>query len=424
MKNLALKILRRFPEPVKGVLRRAAAFRHRLAMPRAAFCFRGREYGYFHDPGSLSFRDQRIVEIPVFLSLLEGHAGRRILEIGNSMSHYCTVAHDVLDKNETAPGIINAAISEFEPDGTYDLILAVSTLEREDGGRGKGPFQFVDDLSRLLNMLSPGGSLVFDLCGGCNADVSILTRQYVFSFADVTYMKRVSRKNEWAETDLDSFERAKYGEPFPGSNALAFITMRNAGTFSLRGREYSYFYHPYNLTWADERIVEIPVAREFLSGRPAGAVLEVGNVLSHYFDVRHDIVDKYENADGVINEDATVFNPGRKYDLIVSVSTLEHVGMSGTSGTAGTAGKVRGAIDNLRSLLAPGGEMMFTAPLGCNEELDDIALNGRIPDCDLAFLERMPGTNEWYEAPRDSLGAPGYDRGLRCANVVVIGRLR
>lgn len=415
-----MKMLKRVPAPVKGLLRRAAAFRHRLAMPQACFTFRGREYRYFHDPGSLSFRDQRIIEIPVFLSLIEKHAGRRILEIGNSMSHYRTVACDVLDKSDTAPGVIKADISEFEPDGTYDLIIAVSTLECENGTRRKGPFQFVEDLSRLLNMLSPGGSLVFDLCGGYNPDVSILTRQYVFSFADVTYMKRVSRKNEWEETDLDSFERAKYGEPFPGINALALITMRNAGTFSLRGREYPYFYHPYNLTWADERIVEVPVAREFLSGRPDGTVLEVGNVLSHYFDVRHDIIDKYEKADGVINEDVIDFNPGRKYDLIISVSTLEHVGQTGTTGTAG---KVRAAIDNLRSLLAPGGEMLFTAPLGYNEEMDDIVLNGRIPDCDPAFLERTPGTNEWAETPRDSLGATDYDWELRCANVVAICNL-
>jgi hypothetical protein len=55
-------------------------------------------------------------------------------------------------------------------------------------------------------------------------------------------------------------------------------------------------------------------------------ILEIGNVLSHYFPVNHDIVDKYEKADGVINQDVVHFYSPKKYDLIVSVSTLEHVG--------------------------------------------------------------------------------------------------
>jgi len=49
-------------------------------------------------------------------------------------------------------------------------------------------------------------------------------------------------------------------------------------------------------------------------------------VLSHYFAVKHDIVDKYEIAPSVVNEDLVNFKPGKKYDLIVSISTLEHVG--------------------------------------------------------------------------------------------------
>jgi hypothetical protein len=38
------------------------------------------------------------------------------------------------------------------------------------------------------------------------------------------------------------------------------------------------------------------------------------------------VLDKYEQAPGVINEDVVSFSPPQKYDLIVSVSTLEHVG--------------------------------------------------------------------------------------------------
>lgn len=55
-------------------------------------------------------------------------------------------------------------------------------------------------------------------------------------------------------------------------------------------------------------------------------MLEVGNVLSHYFPIHHDIVDKYEVCPGVINQDIADFLPQEKYDLILSISTVEHVG--------------------------------------------------------------------------------------------------
>ena len=50
-----------------------------------------------------------------------------------------------------------------------------------------------------------------------------------------------------------------------------------------------------------------------------------GNVLLHYFPADHEIVDKYEKGDGIVNEDIVNFRPGKKYDLIVSISTLEHI---------------------------------------------------------------------------------------------------
>ena len=55
-------------------------------------------------------------------------------------------------------------------------------------------------------------------------------------------------------------------------------------------------------------------------------IFEVGSVLSHYFPINHDVLDKYEKGHGVINQDVVDFKPHNKYDLIVSISTLEHVG--------------------------------------------------------------------------------------------------
>ncbi|MEK6586221.1 MAG: hypothetical protein AABZ24_07730, partial [Nitrospirota bacterium] len=119
-----------------------------------------------------------------------------------------------------------------------------------------------------------------------------------------------------------------------------------AKTFQFDGREYEYLYHPYNRTWKNERGVEIPIFRELLLKYEGKRVLEVGNVLSHYFPIRHEVIDKYEVSSGVINQDIVEFVPQDKYDLIISISTLEHVGWDEQPQKPG---KLLQAIDHLRA---------------------------------------------------------------------------
>ena len=45
-------------------------------------------------------------------------------------------------------------------------------------------------------------------------------------------------------------------------------------------------------------------------------------MLSYYFQVSHDILDKYEIVEGIINEDVVDYKSSKKYDLIISVLTL------------------------------------------------------------------------------------------------------
>src|SRR3990172_4116095 len=97
-------------------------------------------------------------------------------------------------------------------------------------------------------------------------------------------------------------------------------------TFVFRDKTYHYFYHTYNPTWRNERCVETPIIWSIVKRSKEANILEVGNVLSHYFDTNHDVLDKYERAPGVINEDVVEFKSNKRYDLIVSISTLEHVG--------------------------------------------------------------------------------------------------
>ena len=99
-----------------------------------------------------------------------------------------------------------------------------------------------------------------------------------------------------------------------------------AKTFRLCGQRYNYIVHPHGFTWTNERAVEIPIAQAALQDNKNPRILEVGNVTRHYFSSSHTVVDKYERAEGIINADIVDYSPPDKYDLIISISTLEHVG--------------------------------------------------------------------------------------------------
>jgi Asp-tRNA(Asn)/Glu-tRNA(Gln) amidotransferase A subunit family amidase len=88
-------------------------------------------------------------------------------------------------------------------------------------------------------------------------------------------------------------------------------------SFRFRGKSYRYFRHEYNSTWLHERAVEVPIVYGLVRKHRAGRVLEIGNVLPHYFPVDHDVVDKYEPGERVINQDILDFAPEAGYDLIV-----------------------------------------------------------------------------------------------------------
>ncbi len=166
--------------------------------------------------------------------------------------------------------------------------------------------------------------------------------------------------------------------PQPLKSAIAQLAIvharkrRSSRVFYFRGREYEYFFHPYNLAWRNERTVELPIALQMLEDC-SGETLEVGNVLPHYVDIQHDVLDKYEVARGVINEDASSYRPDKRYALILSMSTLEHMGWDEHPRDID---KPALAVVNLTSLLAPGGTLVATLPVGQNPELERLIERG------------------------------------------------
>lgn len=193
------------------------------------------------------------------------------------------------------------------------------------------------------------------------------------------------------------------------------------GTFTFQGETYEYFYHPYNLTWNNERIVEIPIAQRFIEQAAGKRVLEVGNVLSHYFASTHDVVDKYERGRGVINEDIIRFTPSQNYDLILCVSTIEHVGWHEHQKEPE---KMLAALQKMKQMLRSGGTLVVTMPIGENAFLDECLQSKRLPFTEVFFLKRISKDNEWREVRFDEVSDAKYDEPFPFTNALVIGIMR
>ncbi|MEO8504761.1 MAG: hypothetical protein ABI609_12755 [Acidobacteriota bacterium] len=178
------------------------------------------------------------------------------------------------------------------------------------------------------------------------------------------------------------------------------------------GREYPYFSHPYNATWRNERAIEIPLIMPHVTGFEPMEVLEVGNVLSHYFPVRHLVVDRYERRRCVLAGDIVGLELPRRFRRIVSISTLEHVGWDERPRVAG---KHRRAIASMRRLLATDGQLIATIPMGYNPGLDDDLLGDRLGCAEVAYFKRSRAT-EWRAAPALEMQGTSYGKRFRAAD--------
>lgn len=181
-----------------------------------------------------------------------------------------------------------------------------------------------------------------------------------------------------------------------------------------------YFAHPYHYTWLNERAVEVALALDLLDQHEGVDVLEIGNVLRHYADVAHPVVDKYERSPGVLNADVADLDLGRTFDLIMAISTLEHVGLD--EAVADPAKPAR-AIERLRAHLRPGGLLWITHPVGYNPTLDEQIRTGDLGLTRLRALRRDDSRNVWREVPVEHVWAARYDRLLYTAHGLVVAEL-
>lgn len=203
--------------------------------------------------------------------------------------------------------------------------------------------------------------------------------------------------------------------------SVTLLRFRRERSFTYKNHKYAYFYHPYNSTWDNERAVEIPVVMRKLKLFKGKKILEVGNVLSHYYPVEWDVLDKFEKGTGVIKQDVVSFLPPSKYNLIVSISTLEHIGFDDD---IRDPHKIIEALQNLKkNCLEQDGGMIFTMPLGYNTSMDNLLFNDKLGFDEKNYLKKI-SKNEWIEVKKEELGDVTHGATYIEASAIVIVELK
>lgn len=170
------------------------------------------------------------------------------------------------------------------------------------------------------------------------------------------------------------------------------------------GRPVPYFYHLYNLTHINERAVEVALAFDLIDSLPQDSRsfgVEVGNVLGHYRQCRHEVIDLTEEASWyqklvpqyVYNWD--ILDPMKSLNgpWVISISTIEH-----------TRDPLR-ALDKLRGMVDPGGRLLVTFPTGAHRDLDELVSTGDVDGHRLCTFQRHSSddpssTPTWTQDPR------------------------
>ena len=212
----------------------------------------------------------------------------------------------------------------------------------------------------------------------------------------------------------------KYNEVF----AKDIIEKNKGKKFSHQNKELEYFYHPYNITWRNERIIEVPIVLHELSqiDKQSNKILEVGAVLQHYTDTEWDVLDKFETADNIKKEDITTYNPEQKYDFVMSISTIEHVGYDDSEKDEKGVEK---AIKNIKeNILSEKGKAIITLPYGYNPAVEEFLENHKEICEKITYLQRQNNENEWKEVTEEELKGCKYGQPHNAANGIAIIELK
>lgn len=176
------------------------------------------------------------------------------------------------------------------------------------------------------------------------------------------------------------------------------------------------FPNTYNQAYANERIIEIPLALSHI--KKTKQILEVGRVLTHYTTQTWNVVDKFEVGSDVINQDILDFHPKSRFDQIISISTVEHIGVDDTTNNPLLGVK---AIEKMKTLLTKHGNLLITIPIGYNQSLDKYLFSHPTLFTTAYGMKRITPWNTWKQVPLEEIQNSRYGWPFNNANGLFVG---
>lgn len=200
--------------------------------------------------------------------------------------------------------------------------------------------------------------------------------------------------------------------------ALPIVAFGPRRQVELHGRAVALEYDFRRWAWRSERCVEIGLGRVALGAHPPDGVLEVGNVMPLAGVAGHTVVDKYELGAGVVNEDIVDFRPGRRYELVLSLSTLEHVGWDEEPRDPEKAPMALGAM---AALVESGGSMLVTIPVGVHRTLEEAFLASDSPFEHVTLVGKRSRLARWAQLPLQERTSIRYGSPYANGNAILLG---
>lgn len=200
------------------------------------------------------------------------------------------------------------------------------------------------------------------------------------------------------------------------------VKLRKQDSFMFGDRKLEYCYTKKGAAWTNERVIEIPIIKLLLKQYKNKRILEIGNVMCNFDKIKSIVVDKYEKAKGVINHDIIDYKPKEKFDVVFSISTLEHVGWDDIPRKQENF--LKGIKNIKQNCLKKNAELIFTMPIGYNTYLDNLLKNNKIKINKQYYFKRLSLNNKWIETGKKQALKQKYGLPYECANALLVGVIK
>ncbi len=143
-----------------------------------------------------------------------------------------------------------------------------------------------------------------------------------------------------------------------------------------------------------ERVIEIPIALEFLKLFDPGDVVEIGAVLPyHIAAVSHQIIDPYDPWPLSLRRDAEEVDVTGK--VVLSISTIEHIGKQEYGDHKKDPGKAMRVFDKITAQAA---DYLISFPVGYHKKFDQhVRLKTAVGDLTGFMFMRFNSINDWTQ---------------------------